>query len=355
MAERSSLEGDVENIADLLWLSQYTGISTPKETQTAHKPKKENRPPESQDNSQQQKQSTPIANKEALELHTKQHNCTGKSAKRPAIPIKSPQKLALSHYREWERIFKFINLEKESLNQEELDEERTIEQIATSGIYDLQFKSTKEKKFSLTLIIDTSESMELWEELIVSFKNMLYTQGVFRQITLYYLDTKEPQAKLYHDNKCKRPTKPKNVVINGRENLLWVLSDCISASWKSGNAFELVELWSRYSLSSIVQMFPKEMWMGTMLYQAKQSRFTTKTLNPLNQKLIIQSRRAKREAKHLKIPVVTFNPYALQSWAKVVTNYPNSSISGVTLSTTSVDHQEKRQSEVTIDDRMNRF
>jgi len=350
-----------ENIADLLWLSQFTGMQSvvaenfedKKQEEPNKNPKIEDDEVEEDENSSELEMEEP---QNDLEVHTDNQDDENSShtKQKKAKAIQSPKKLPLSNYREWEKAFKFINLKQPSRNKYELDEEKTVENIASLKVFDLVFKQVHEKSFFLTIVIDRGETMELWDELIKNFEQMLLTMGVFARVSIYYWDTKDKKPRLYVDRELKREISENLVVMDGKRNLVWVMSDCIAPSWRSSEAFKSIDRWSLKSFTSILQMFPKEMWMGTMLFKGKHIRLSTTSFNPINKKLKIKS--SKREKNALKIPVISFDPYALQAWAKVVVNAKNNSISGVELEDvdfTLVKSVSKK--EITPDMRMQRF
>ena len=357
MKEQNPLH--LENVADLLWLSKFIGRQSvvaeniEDKKQDNQKPKIENDEVENDENSSEPEMEEPQDN---LEVHTDNQDDENSShtKQKKAKAIQSPKKLALSNYREWEKAFKFINLKQPSRNKYELDEDKTVENIASLGIFDLVFKKVQEKSFFLTIVIDRAETMELWDELIKNFEQMLFTMGVFAKISIYYWDTKDNKPKLYADRELKKEISEKVVVLDGKRNLVWILSDCIAPSWRSSEAFQSIKRWSQKSFTSILQMFPKEMWMGTVLFKGKHIRLSTTSFNPSNKKLKAQF--SKKEKNTLKIPIISFDPYALQSWAKVVVNARNNSISGIELEEVEfpliVSNSKK---EITTEMRMKRF
>jgi len=206
---KKELYPHLENIADLLWLSQFTGIKSVaiveeiKEDEVeksiediSHKPKIED----------DKKEETPDKPHDASdqEIHTNNQEQESQSKQKSAKAFQSPKKLALSNYRAWEKAFKYINLKQPSKNRFELDEDKTVEHIASSKVFDLVFKRLDEKSFLLTIVIDRGETMELWDELVKNFEQMLYTMGVFARISIYYWDTKKRTPQLYYDRGLKR-------------------------------------------------------------------------------------------------------------------------------------------------------
>jgi len=215
---------------------------------------------------------------------------------------------------------------------------KTVENIAATNIVDLTFRNIDEKFFSLTVIVDRSESMELWSELIKNFEQMLYTMGVFTRISIYYWDTRTKNPILYVDKNLKNKIQENTIVGDDQHNLIWVMSDCISPAWKSGESFKSIAQWSKRSLTSIIHMFPKEMWVGTMLFKGTPTHFSSRVFHPLNKQLISHSYRS--QDKNLKIPVISFDPYALQSWAQMVVNSRDNMISGIELGDLNFNYRE---------------
>jgi hypothetical protein len=176
--------------------------------------------------------------------------------------------------------------------------------------------------------------------------------GVFSHIYLYYWDTRSSVPVLYADKNLK--TKINERLVGKEEsNLIWIMSDCLSPSWESSHAFKSIEKWSKKSFTSIMQMFPKEMWMGTMLHKGKHAHFHSTFFNPLNNHLQ-SDRRRKKEG--LKIPVISFNPYALQSWARVVVGSYRNIISGVMFENLDFEMVKiKNAREISAEMRLKRF
>jgi len=356
------LEEYVKDIADILWLSRYTGFSSSKtDDKEEEQPIGEGeiilpKPEEKNIKIKQIEQTKDRKKTPEIEVHTPQNEIKSKSKlKRSAKAFQAPKKLALPHYREWEKAFKFINFKTNSNRKYEFDEEKTVEYIANTKIFDLKFKKVQEKKYSLTIIIDQYKTMQIWSELIKLFTQMVHTFGVFNQISIYYWDTNSKVAKLYYDKALKQKTDDKSVIIDNNQNLVWILSDCLAPSWKSADSFKKIEKWSKYSLTSIIQMFPKRMWMGTMLYKGKHTRLSSKNFSSLNHQLISNSI-ISEDRDSLKIPIVSFDAFALQAWAKVVINREKNSISGVIFDDLDFEEiQTPKSSEISIEKRMDRF
>ena len=346
-----------ENIADMLWLSRYMDIKPVANRKNNNNGDTATSKPKKQAETLKQNHietSSTSHDKDKVEFYP-DHRAEGKALGKSATVIHSPKKLALSNYRAWEKAFKFINLKTASRNKVELDEDKTVENIAASALFDLTFRQQQERHFFLTLVIDRGDTMILWQELIKHFESMIYTMGVFSRISLYYWDTTQKNPVLYYDKALTRETYEKNITLDEKRNLIWIMTDCIGLAWKTGAAFKSIQRWSTKSLTSIMQMFPKEMWMGTMLYKGKHSQLSATAFNPLNKNLITQRRRKK--VNSLKIPVISFNPYALQAWAKMVVNKQGNHISGVEfeLNHLSFSYNPPPQGTITPDMRMKRF
>jgi len=336
LSDKKITQNYIEHIADLLWISKYTGSKksdTPKgndepPTKADPQPPEDPTPPISDPKTLSGEREQNDKQDEQIEIHITQENSAIQTpSTKKAKAFSSPKKLELSNYREWEKAFKFINLKRYSNKKFEIDIDKTVEAIATTEIFDIKYQRVLEKCYSLTIIIDKSSTMELWQELIRLFIKMLKTTAVFHNVNIYYWDTAHKQPILYYDKDFKQKIDSKSIP-NGDKELLWVLSDCLAPSWKSGSSFKQIKYWSKYSFISLIQMFPKHMWMGTMLYKGIHTRF--KSLNKIinNDTLYTD---IKTDENSLKLPIISFEPFSLQAWAKVVANSFDNSISGIIL------------------------
>jgi len=212
-------------------------------------------------------------------------------------------------------------------------------------------------EINISIVIDRSETMMLWGELLGQLEGMISATGFFSRISLYYWDTTTATPTLYCDKALTKVIDEKNITLDQQRNVVWVVSDCLGSAWKSGEAFKSIQRWSVKSLTSIMQMLPKEMWMGTMLHKGKHIQLSSVSFNPLNNNLSTHRRRKK--ANSLKIPVVSFNPYALQAWAKMAVNKKGNTLSGVEFDANALDFSYNTsppaQGAITPTMRMKRF
>ncbi len=351
---------NLENIADLLWLADHMTIENKEHSDDLSSKCEHNRVENLQIH--QRKEQTSRDEKEKykkpveLEVHRKEDKqISGKTiSQKSAKAFQSPKKIALPHYREWEKAFKYINLKSIALHSDEVDEEATAEYIASSQIFDVKFKQNYEKKYSLTIVIDQNSTMTIWRELISQFIDMIPTMGVFKQIDIFYWDTTGKTAQLFYDKELKQKADDKSIIKDNKYKVVWILSDCLALSWQSGDGFKKIKFWSQTLFVSILHMFPKYMWMGTMLYKLKQTALSSKSAVETNSQLLMNRRSSNTPVA--KIPVVSFNPFALQAWARVLVNRPQNSISGVLFEEgLSFEVLEQKQLEISADDRVKRF
>jgi formylglycine-generating enzyme required for sulfatase activity len=107
----------------------------------------------------------------------------------------------------------------------------------------------------------------------------------------------------------------------GGRRLVLFLSDCTSKAWRSGQIFQLLELWSRQNPVTIAQLLPERYWdrsalgsgylvaLRSQLPGAKSRDWTVSGLSP---------RRRQRLQGGLKFPVVTIQPHSLGEWARAI-------------------------------------
>ncbi|CAA6819363.1 MAG: Unknown protein [uncultured Sulfurovum sp.] len=86
------------------------------------------------------------------------------------------------------------------------NEEKTVDYIASTKISTVFLEAKKEKKYELYLVIDSSDSMVLWREMVDSYANLLVNSGVFRSVKRVYIDTKSEETIFYNRHLAKLKT-----------------------------------------------------------------------------------------------------------------------------------------------------
>lgn len=316
----------LEQIADIVWLSKHIPFKKREEHEDKEETEDFNDIDDIQGEFDELEDDELLSTtQEDVSLYPKEDKERKKSSIK-ADHIRTPRKLSLSNHREWERSFRKLRYKIDSNSRFVLDELKTVDSIAQTNIYHAILKGKRENYFNLTLIIDQSSSMEIWRELIDEFNRTIQRFGLFNSISFYYLDTKSPEAKLFSDKNKQTKISYKQLAFSNKRGLILILSDCVSPAWRSNHLFKLIEFWSQYSLTSIVQMFPKRMWRGTALDKGFHTSFSSHSFNQLNRNL-----RSKEDDEGLNIPIVAFEPISFRHWADVTLGKQGKWIDGIQL------------------------
>jgi hypothetical protein len=70
-----------------------------------------------------------------------------------------------------------------------LDEEATAVRAAQDLLWLPEWRPAPAREFEVSLVVDTSSSMDIWQQTVREFAALLRRQGVFRDVRFHYLDT----------------------------------------------------------------------------------------------------------------------------------------------------------------------
>jgi len=329
---------DAFEIADMLWLSQYVFLDKKEENNSISEnivleDKDENK--DETKNSNREKELEKNKYKEE-EIEKDSNNFSFNKGKNSSKSLKL-EKLKKEKFfdlkiaRQLKPLKRKIQLHNEML----LDIEKTVEFFAETKVLQAILRPSESKEFTLSIVIDKGTSMFLWEELITNFKKDITTYGIFDKINFYYLSSDESKVQLFADKNLTIPKNHKIAELNHRRNITFVLSDCVSLSWRTNSVYdEFINFWTKNSFVAIVQMLPHRMWKRTPLNRGYQVNFKTNSfLTPLNSSLDIDLGFIQRKVnkKTLKIPIISFDNYSFEYISKIITSTPNIWISGVAI------------------------
>ncbi|MEV5934350.1 FxSxx-COOH system tetratricopeptide repeat protein [Streptomyces sp. NPDC052079] len=176
------------------------------------------------------------------------------SAGRPTERLESllvelGRKLALDGSRSIEKSVLPLKQRVGSLHRQELDEELTAETAAEQGVWLPLQHPAEERWLTLTLLVDSGESMRLWAPTAERLQETLHGSGAFRDVRLLHWPTGPRSAD---------PGPPGD----GRHVLL-VLTDLQAARWADGNAHRALARWARAAPTAIVHVLPSHVWART--------------------------------------------------------------------------------------------
>jgi formylglycine-generating enzyme required for sulfatase activity len=246
-----------------------------------------------------------------------------------------------------------------------LDEEATVEFFANNRVWQPMTLPESQRWLDVALVIDTSPSMELWQQLDSELHRLLLRYGEFRDIRTWYIKHKDSQIRLISrnsisDNLDEEYRWPKELLVEDRRRIVIVVSDCVGPSWHNGQMRKLISVWSSKLPVAILQVFPERLWQRTALgrsipveLQSRQEILPSDQLQPFEYSAWDRERLEKSlEKKTVHLPVVTLEHDSLQGWAKVVSGDSRFRVSGIVWD---AQPQTLETSKISVRDRMDSF
>ncbi|MCP9963184.1 hypothetical protein LUX05_20835 [Streptomyces somaliensis] len=134
--------------------------------------------------------------------------------------------------------------------REALDIEATVESYARSGELLPVFSAAPERWFDLTLVVDRSPNMRVWEETLDDFTGVLDRLGAFRTLRVRDL--------VFDGAGC--PRAPGQLRQADGRRLVVVVSDCVSAPWRTPPVWRLLRRWAATTPTALLNPLPAKLW-----------------------------------------------------------------------------------------------
>jgi formylglycine-generating enzyme required for sulfatase activity len=275
LLQQADIEFTPTDLADVLWLASFITVPPLERSSDSASsfPEIENQkttdsPPLSTDETDNQiSESETTENIHSLENKLKLYpnSTTGNSGKAGnASAIRVPRKSFLPNRRELMRALRPLQRKVSNPYHLELSIEETVNLSAQLGWIQCVAMPAKMAWLELILIVDTSPSMQMWDKTIHEWLSLLQRNRAFENIRIYRMDASQAMPTF-------KPAKP--VLSPARQQAIWIVSDCISAAWHSGQLFKYLKRWQKLQPLAIVQMLPFNMWKRTALGRGEECRF----------------------------------------------------------------------------------
>lgn len=180
-----------------------------------------------------------------------------------------------------------------------IDEAATADRVAYDGLWMPVLRPQWERQFNLTVIVDGSASMLIWQRTVQEFRTVLQQIGAFRTIRSLAIDT--DHAPLELQGTSSRPIAilhPLSIIDPSRRQLIMVLTDGIGAAWGDGRMDQLLQRWGAVNPVQVITLLPRRLWRAAGLHTA----FTTT--------------RSHRRGGRTAVPVVELAARSLHTRAK---------------------------------------
>lgn len=324
---------DAIELAETLWLSQYISKTSPSanmNTKDTLPTKEENHTSadnEHREDSSSAKQSEYQSKKDASIHPVGDRNSNG------SLPFRAP--LVRKLYKDNDLIHAFRHFRQKVVSRKrlKLDEDKIADYLVRTDIFRPFYKKSYEKKFSVLLIVDISDSMQIWESEIEEFIKDVKKYHIFKNVIVYYMDTNEDEPKFFTNKEKSLKLKSEWYKYTELNILCFIFSDMVSKSWSRGNLFGEFLQWQQYFPFAIVQMLPQRLWNGTKLIDASIGKMSSRKKFSHNPQIYsrVEEILAFEEdvlPELLKIPILSFNESSIDTYGRVINSLVNNKIDG---------------------------
>lgn len=205
------------------------------------------------------------------------------------------------------------------------DEESTVERIIDENICVPVLRPALSRWFSLSFLVDTSESMIIWQKTIDELMLLIEREGAFRNIETYFFSTDKETVEIYKTPifNIQKPQKRniKEIIRPNDPHVILVISDCVATAWHNGQSAKLINDLGKSNLVTIIQLLPKMLWQRTSLSEALMVKFSNPFIEEKNKhiKCTPLNFYDKELSYSIPIPIVTLTSTVMRTWAKSIT------------------------------------
>ena len=237
----------------------------------------------------------------------------------PAHAVQMRGNRALPRARELARALQPLKQPWRQGRTRQLDIDATITEYERTAELVPVFRPAAERWFELTLVVDYSASMAIWQEVVDEFTRVLRNLGAFRKLTVWVLhaDAIEPCLQRLGSRGSVRLTFATLGPSQARR-LTLIVSDCTGRAWRDGRMWAQVHNWARAAPTALINPLPARIWrhIGVDLPATRAGApLVPGSKNPgfrLAEHLVGDA------AECLAVPMLTLSPRSLGQWARVL-------------------------------------
>ncbi|WBB62442.1 SAV_2336 N-terminal domain-related protein [Streptomyces sp. WMMC500] len=241
---------------------------------------------------------------------------------RKAMPVRAPEHKALSDELELGRALRPLRRRQDSTHRYEVDEERTAEELAETGLADVVERPVRERWLNLILLVDDCLSMLLWHRLGAELRTLLERLGAFATTRVLGLDTRARQpalhARPFQQSSMKLPLSSVNDP-SGR-SLVLVVSDGMGVAWRTGAMHGLLAKQAASGPVAVLHTLPPDIWESSGI-AAERWQVTTRRIGGANTSWTVSDPVLPPglvDFDGYAVPVLEPTPGALRAWAHLL-------------------------------------
>ncbi len=212
-----------------------------------------------------------------------------------------------------------------------LDEDETASFAAESGVWSPVYRPVRERWFELSVVVESSASMDLWDDALDEFMRVLRSQGGFRSVTAYRLDDAEGRTVVTADGRRRHPVS--HLLCGQRPHLMLLASDATSPQWRNGAAHAFLRQVGRAASVSVLQPLPRRAWRHTVLGEPELAFFAERAgdANARMKALLPWWLDEADLYGSVRVPVVGMDAQSIGDWARTMTARGGAAMPGVLL------------------------
>lgn len=328
------------DVADLIWLVLHMRLTSPSDYQpntntqsellspvntspSASPTDAESRASESQ-SSTTEIRSDQTFDDPSAQIYDSSSEWDGTTQNGGGIPLRTPAAQSLLGALELSRAMRPLMRRVPSRSRMLLDEEATVKLIAQTEerIWTPIMRPAPARWLDVALVVDSGESMSVWQQMAVEVQRLLEHQGAFRDVRTWRLDTnsKDGKVALYGGSSTMR-RETKELIDPSGQRLILVLTDCVSPAWKGKDLPQVLTEWGSSNPVSLAQILPQSLWARTALFRARRLRVCATLPGTPNNRLRKEfngRRWSQRPSEGMPFPVLTLEYPHVKSWSRLV-------------------------------------
>ncbi|WP_279578644.1 SAV_2336 N-terminal domain-related protein [Streptomyces sp. Tu 3180] len=203
----------------------------------------------------------------------------------------------------------------------EVDETATADRAADCGLVWPVLRPVHGREADLQLLVDSSPSMTVWEQMVHELREVCEWVGAFRSVTVRHLrpdGTGVAASALPHLNAPRVPAE--QLLEPGGRRVTLVVSDCAGPLWQGSAMRELLHRGVRGGPLAVLQPLSQRLWARTRLpAEPGTLRRRPGGYGPLEFTPLRRTARDAGAPAALPVPVLAASPGALSTWARLVT------------------------------------
>ncbi|MGF6844165.1 CheY-like chemotaxis protein [Paraburkholderia youngii] len=242
-----------------------------------------------------------------------------------ASPVTLPAPRALSNRLQLMRALRPLTERWPAHQYPEIDEESTVEACAQLRAAQFEmilpvFRPRRERWFDVELVLDDDASIELWEDMLREFAQMLRDTGAFGRVRRWRLRMNcAPGHRPYLENAVGLRAPTAYLLGKAARRLVVIASNGATLRWADGSYANVITPWLRDNCVVLLQLTPEERWARSRLGEPHGVVSTTvpgSLTFALNVKTHWWRVSDDLDTEHaLPLPVTTLTPAGISQWA----------------------------------------